>query len=96
MSGVTIVISIAIGFLCGYTYDSMFNRNFRLKETINTHYQNKAIQKHFSCQPNEYTFFFEENDDFYILTFKNEERRIKFSTKKPYNIVYDQVLDYVG
>lgn len=54
--------------------------------------QRKAIREKFKCERNEYTYFCEGRDDFYIATVKGIEYRIKFSLKSPLRVIYCEEL----
>lgn len=56
--------------------------------------RDRAIEKHFSCKRNEFTYFPEDNDDFYILTLKDKEHRIKFSKNRPFLIIYNEIVEF--
>lgn len=55
--------------------------------------QNRAIQNYFDVNANEYTYFYEDVNDGFILTLDNAEYRIKFSNNKPVKIVFAQELE---
>lgn len=54
--------------------------------------QNKAIQRYFEVEANEYTYFAEGVEDGHILSLQDLEYRIKFSTNKPLKVVYVEEL----
>lgn len=50
--------------------------------------EKKAIQKYFNCASNDFTYFYEGVDDYYIVSIKSQEYRVKFSLSRPTQIVY--------
>lgn len=76
------IFGLGFGYLIRHTIESLFHLENRM--------QVKAIQKHFSCAKNDFTYFFENNDDFYIVSLKDKEYRIKFSLNKPCKVVYER------
>jgi hypothetical protein len=57
--------------------------------------QNKAIQKEFGLEANEYTYFPEnEIEGAYILSQGSKEYRIKFSDNKPMRVVYVEEVEF--
>ncbi|MGM0208464.1 hypothetical protein IGI96_002984 [Enterococcus sp. DIV0421] len=56
--------------------------------------RDQAIEKKYGCKRNEFTYFFEGKDDFYILTLGNQEKRIKFSKNRPFQIIYDEAVTF--
>ncbi|EPI01471.1 hypothetical protein D920_00507 [Enterococcus faecalis 13-SD-W-01] len=62
---------------------------------LETRRQIKAICKKFKCEKNEFTYYVEDNDGYYIVSLNDREFRIKFSMNKPYQIVYCQEVECV-
>lgn len=89
MEGFILIGAFVLGIAAGYSLQSVILPAFRMDDWL----KNRSIQKKFSCKKNDYTFFEEGVDDFYILTINNKERRIKFSKNRPYTIVYDREVD---
>lgn len=58
--------------------------------------QVKAICQKFNCEKNEFTYYVEDNDGYYIVSLKDHEYRIKFSLNKPCQIVYSQEVERVA
>ncbi|MFS7238687.1 hypothetical protein [Carnobacterium divergens] len=90
MTTIVYVVIFLVGLIAGLTAGVPLTP--RIQELMNyeSHCQMKAIQEEFNCQKNEFTYFFEDNDDFYIVTVNNQEYRIKFSKKKPCKVIYSQ------
>ncbi|BBM16245.1 Fe-S-cluster-containing hydrogenase components 1 (plasmid) [Enterococcus mundtii] len=86
MEGFILLGTFFLGIASGYALQTVILPVFMFEEWL----KDRAIQQYFQCKKNEYTYFEEGKDDFYILTLNNQERRIKFSTKRPYTIVYDR------
>lgn len=55
--------------------------------------QVKAICNKFGCKKNEFTYYLEDEDGYYIVSLKNQEYRIKFSMNNPCQIVYSQEVE---
>lgn len=87
------LISFVFGVVCGGYFVHNILPLITRNESFIEKQQDRAIQKHYDLKPNEYTYFYEGEDDFYILTFKEQERRIKFSKNRPYNVIYDAIVD---
>ena len=89
MEGFVLISTFVLGIIAGYSLQSVILPALNIEDWL----KNRSIQKKFSCKKNDYTFFEEGIDDFYILTINNKERRIKFSKNRPYTIVYDREVD---
>ncbi|AOA04216.1 MULTISPECIES: hypothetical protein [Lactobacillales] len=61
--------------------------------TIQSMRERKAIKNFFNCASNDFTYFYEDVDDFYIVSLKSEEYRVKFSLSRPTQIVYSVKLE---
>ena len=61
--------------------------------TIQSMRERKAIKNFFNCASNDFTYFYEDVDDFYIVSLKSEEYRVKFSLSRPTQIVYSVNLE---
>lgn len=62
---------------------------------VDTRRQIKAICQKFNCEKNEFTYYIEDDDGYYIVSLNDREFRIKFSLNKPYQIVYCQEVECV-
>lgn len=58
--------------------------------------QVKSICEKFKCGKNEFTYYVEDNDGYYIVSLNDHEYRIKFSLNKPCQIVYCQEVERVA
>lgn len=85
-----LLIAFIFGAIFGFYVNESILPLLLKKESFIEKQQDKAIQNHFSLQPNEYTYFYEGVDDYYILTHGKKEYRIKFSKNRPYSIIYEQ------
>lgn len=61
--------------------------------TIQSMRERKAIQKYFKCASNDFTYFYAGVDDYYIVSIKSQEYRVKFSLSRPTQIVYSVELE---
>lgn len=85
-------VAYVVMFLVGLTAGTFLGPRIKELMDYENYCQMKAIQEKFDCQKNDFTYFFEDNDDFYIVTVNNQEYRIKFSKKKPCKVIYCQAV----
>jgi hypothetical protein len=94
MNGIVTIASMFFGGVCGYLVATQIIPYVKKSIDYEEKLLDKAIQKEFNCERNEYTFFPEGVDDFYICTIKGNEYRIKFSKNKPIKIVYNEAVEF--
>lgn len=82
----------AFGIFLGLAVQPKINTLFALEYRS----QVKAICQKFNCEKNEFTYYVEDNDGYYIVSLKDHEYRIKFSLNKPCQIVYCQEVERVA
>lgn len=75
---------LVVGGVAGYQLANM--------PKVGNMHQNRAIQNHFGVKPNEYACIPEGVEDYYILSVKDQEYRIKFSMNKPTTVVFSEEL----
>lgn len=85
------IIIFVFGIFFGMGLQPKVNTFFGLESRS----QVKAICQKFSCEKNEFTYYAEDNDGYYIVSLKNHEYRIKFSMNKPCQVVYCQEVELV-
>ncbi|OTN83972.1 hypothetical protein A5819_003522 [Enterococcus sp. 7E2_DIV0204] len=81
-------IALALGVVVGLVSYPNIASIFKFQERG----QERAICKKFDCKKNEFTYFYSENDDFFIATVNGKEYHIKFSQKKPTQVIYSEEL----
>lgn len=84
------VVAIFLFLIVGY-----FIGSFCSLVDFKDYGKKKAICKKFQCKANEFSYFLEDSFDYYIISVHDEEFRIKFSDKKPYQIVFCQLVERI-
>lgn len=86
------ILLFAFGVLLGLTLKPKLDTFFY----IEIRSQVKAICQKFKCSKNDFTYYLEDEDGYYIVSLRNQEYRIKFSMNKPCQIVYCQEVEWAS
>lgn len=84
---ITLVAGVIVGLVSYENVASIFKFQERSQE--------RAIRKKFNCKKNDFTYFYSENDDFFIATVHGKEYHIKFSKNRPTQVIYSQELETI-
>lgn len=85
------LLIFVLGVLVGASSVSKIDSFF----AVESRRQIKAICNKFNCNKNEFTYYIEDNDGYYIVSLDDREFRIKFSMNRPCQIVYCQEVECV-
>lgn len=88
----SILLFFAFGVLLGFAGYPRMVSFFALEYRA----QVKAICQKFNCRKNEFTYYVEDNDGYYIVSLQDREFRVKFSLNRPCQIVYVQEVERVS
>ncbi|EOS7785743.1 hypothetical protein FAD87_RS09425 [Enterococcus hirae] len=59
------------------------------------YWKKKAICKKFRCKENEFSYYLEDSFGYYIVSIRDEEYRVKFSSALACQVVYCQAVEHV-
>ncbi|EAE0901564.1 hypothetical protein Y136_03240 [Listeria monocytogenes] len=88
-------MTISIIFLLGVFLGGSFFPKIDAFFAFAVRRQIKAICQKFECQKNEFTYYMEDNDGYYIVSLSDREFRVKFSISNPCQIVYCQEVECI-